>query len=222
LLAWAIVVETILALALMSLPLDTRGWEVNAGFLILGALLTTTTVVLSDAIKRISQGRDLARALYVELANRVARCCYDYEVPWQRFGGEQKVVASGRVRKFAPFEPIIYPSTASAIALLMSDAPQRLIQFYVHLAAWQREVETAYAAYHPQPVPARDVRLLAYRLHQTLGPGLEALTALGRMVDAPELLDETAIAALDRIRGSKPEGTLRERLFKLAHDVPKR
>ena len=219
----AIIVVTLLALGLMSLPLDSRGWEVNAGFLIFGALLTTAVVLLSDSLRREAQARNLAHALYVELVNRVARCCFDYEAPWEKFGNTTpSSISASRTRKFAPFEPIIYASTARDIALLQGDAAQRLIQFYYQLAAWQRDVETTCEEVRlSDRVESRDIDRLAYRLHQTLEPGLEALRALGPMVDGWEQLDAAAIAYLDKFRGSKPDGTLQDRLARLVKRPPK-
>lgn len=44
----------------------------NAGYLILGGVIATFAAYVAEWAKRASQARELARALYVELADRVA------------------------------------------------------------------------------------------------------------------------------------------------------
>jgi len=55
------------------------GREANGGFLLLGTFVVILTTLLSGRIRRATQRRDLANRLYVELADRVARCCFDME-----------------------------------------------------------------------------------------------------------------------------------------------
>jgi hypothetical protein len=194
----------------------------NVGFLVCGALLSMTTVLLSDRIKRPMQARELARALYVELADRVARCCFDCEAPWNAYldpnFNKLGDMDSFRLRKFSPIEPVIYLATASEIAVLEGGAPQALIQFYYRLAAWQRDIENIAAESETKDagVPPNAIRLLATRVHQTLAPGLRALEALAPLVDDSKQIESSAIAGYDEFRcGTPPSVSLRDRIGKL-------
>jgi hypothetical protein len=193
------------------------GFLTNVGFLVIGGLITVMTGLINDKIKRPSQTRDLARALYVELAERVARCCFDCEAPWNKYLNPNNyalgAMDSFRLRKFSPIQPIIYTSTAGQLAMLEGKSPQALIQFYYRLAAWQRDIENIAAESQIAPDA---IRLLAIRVHQTLTPGLRALEALAPMVDGYEEIEAAAIAGYDEFRGSAPtEASLRKRINKL-------
>lgn len=67
-----------------------KEFPTNVGFLVIGGLITTITSLVSERIRRPSQARDLARALYMELADRVARCCFDCEAPWHNYERPRK------------------------------------------------------------------------------------------------------------------------------------
>ncbi len=113
-----------------------KEFPTNVGFLVIGGLITTITSLVSERIKRPSQARDLARALYMELADRVARCCFDCEVPWNNYLSAPEKMNSFRLRKFSPIPPVIYSSTAGQVAILEDDAPQApqaIIRFYFRL-----------------------------------------------------------------------------------------
>jgi hypothetical protein len=197
---------------------STNSQHNNVGYLLVGALISALAVPLTEWLKKPVQIRILAQGLYVELADRVARCCFDYESPWSEYKDKLK---SGMTRdylgKFAPFPPVIYQATASQISILDGDAPQRLIQFYCRLAAWQRDIEatsTLEGGFLESAVDAKDVQRLAYRLYQTLEAGQLALCALAPMVKEHEKLNADAIAAHDKFRKEKTSGTLHDRINK--------
>ncbi|MBI2294487.1 MAG: hypothetical protein HYU76_00235 [Betaproteobacteria bacterium] len=199
----------------------------NVGFLVLGALIAMFTTLLGDAAKRPAQARDLARALYEELADRAARCCIDCEAPWHEYLDINNCspgnMDSFRLRKFAPSAPIIYQSTAGHLAILENDAPQALIKFYHFLAAWERDIKNiaAESQNNKGGVAPDAVQFLARRLHQTLAPGLRALQALSSLVDEYAKIEAAAIAGYDDMRrGTRPKGTLRERMAALAGMPP--
>jgi len=220
LLAILMVVALVFSIAMMA----RNDFLTNVGFLVLGSLLAIFTTLFSEAIKRPAQARDLARALYEELADRVARCCFDCEAPWSEYldrNNENSAFANMdpfRLRKFSPGSPIIYLSTASQLAILENDAPQALIKFYFRLAAWQRDLENVAAGGQQNKggVSPEVCLFLAERLHQTLTPGLKALQALAPLVDEHEKIEAAAIAGYDETRkDTQAKGTLRERIMKL-------
>lgn len=133
-LGW-LMVAMVIALIFSITMISKSDFLTNVGFLVLGALIAIFTTLLGDVAKRPAQARDLARALYEELADRVARCCFDCEVPWSDYldrNNENSAFAnmdSFRLRKFSPGSPIIYSSTASQLAILENDAPQALVKF---------------------------------------------------------------------------------------------
>lgn len=195
-------------------------WYTNVGFLVTGALLSLWGGILADWIKRPHQAADLARGLYVELSDRVARCCYDCEAPWQDYlqdSTPRRTFPSVDIRKFVPEPPVIYPSTAAQISILPGDAPQEVVQFYNRLAAWRRDLVNIadWADNAGVSVRSEQVTLLAVRLFQTLRPGLRALEALAPMVPNHVQIEAQAIGALDRLMRHAEEGSLRERIGRL-------
>ena len=189
-------------------------WE-KLGFLFFGALITFLSVFVIDDTKRAIQATDLARALYEELANRVARCLFDFERPWEKWIDGPVEIDVLRLRKFMPAPPVIYPATASQIALLGNGAPQAIINFYARLAAYQKDMEDV--ADHCKrlniAVPPKLVAMIAGRLERTLSPGLEALKKLSKMVEGDEKIEAAAIRELDRLfQHERANQTLRQRI----------
>jgi hypothetical protein len=214
-----LIIAMIIAFAFSIAMIATNAFLINVGFLVLGALLAIFISILSEAIKRPAQARDLARALYEELADRVARCCFDFEIPWQTYLDTENpsggAMSSLRLRKFSPEPPIIFPSTASQLAILGNDAPQALIRFYYCLAAWKRDVVN-FADDNESALSREALCFLAQRLRQTLTPGLRALQALAPLVEEHGRIEMAAIAGYDEIRGnSQSTITLRERIDRL-------
>jgi len=142
---WKLAVYAGAVLIFAALLIPQEGLIGNIGFLILGAIIAFLSVFASDELKRTIQASELARALYEELANRVARCCFDFEEPWKKWIEAKNCgsndVSVMRLRKFTPVAPVIYPATAAQIALLGEDAPQAIIRFYVSLAVYQKDME---------------------------------------------------------------------------------
>lgn len=201
-------------------------WLANVGFLVLGTLIAVFTTLLSERVRRRTQMRDLARALHVELADRVARCCFDAEAPWNAWleihGHGSSVVNSFRLRKFIPENPIVYLSSAAQLALLGHDAAQALIKFYYRLAAWRRDLENIAAKSDDyENVETNDLQLLARRLRETLRPGLMALEAMEPLLEGNDAVEASAIAGYDDYRAdAKPTHGLRNRLRALIEEFP--
>jgi len=225
-----------LVLAVLSLYLifgRSDGMQVNAGFLLLGLVAGTFVSIAVEMAKRPLQRRDLARALHVELAEFVARCCFDFESPWRKYLApdlKAKDIDQFRLNKFVPARPIIFEAAASDIALLTGTAPQALIQFYYQVSAWRRDASNFVASLQaieqkdsgpfasPPTLDPAEARFLSQRLKQTLQPGLNALLALGKMVEDSEKVEDAAIASLDHV--SRPgaevsETSLRKRIAEL-------
>jgi hypothetical protein len=207
-----IVLGLIVAVALMMTLREGNSRDV--GLFILGGAFSTGTAFLLEEVKRTTKAQDTALALHVELSQLVARCCFDFQSPWS---GYYKQDGGGmdaeRVRKFSPNRPVIYPSTASDIALL-PNAAQALVEFYSRLGALQRAIDEA----------ARDikhVRPVAVRMRQALPPGLKALKALGSMVEGAEKIEDDAFTALGEALGKPaPALPLRATIEKLLNDYP--
>ena len=198
-----------LAIALgfgLALHLIEQPFLANVAFLTAGVLLAIVIDLVRESVRRPRQARDLARALYEELANRIARCVFDFEAPWERWTDRKNCTPTDvdivRLRKFIPISPTIYPATAAQIALLEGNAPQAIVRFYVSLAIYQKDMEDV--ADHCQRnnlpyVPPKLVALLAERLRRTLAPGLEALSELSKMVEGYERIDAEAIREADSL-----------------------
>lgn len=200
---WGLVLFLLIAFAFAIAMIFEGNFLANVGFLVIGAMIAVVAVLISDSVKRPAQARDLARALHAELSDRVARCCFDCEDPWHAYLDSNNYhpgeMDSVRLRKFSPVPPVIYPSTASQIAILKGNAPEALIQFYYRLAAWERDINSiaAESQSNKSGVAAKAVHLLAIRIHQTLAPGLRALQALSPLVEGPEHIENLAVAGYD-------------------------
>lgn len=200
----AFVVVAFIAIAYIMGLLPLGGEYSNLAFLVIGVVLSVFLTHFSEALRRPRERTELARALYSELADRLARCCFDYEEPWSAWIEERSApnnVDVLRVRKFTPFPPIVYPATASKLALLNNDAQQALITFYATLDAYRKDMNDIADRYNTGAtiVPGAYVARIAERLLRTLPPGYEALQALGEMVDDPTEIDAAAIRYSDTL-----------------------
>jgi len=185
--------------------------------LILGALLAVLGTRVSAWLKKPADEADLARAIHTELADRVARCCFDFEDPWHEYGINPEAIDSNRLRKFAPYDPIVYPALAGQIAMLPDGPLQCLLKFYFRLAAWQRDAENTADVYPDKLVQEAEVKRLSRRLRETLKPGLDALDAFTQLVREPCKIEDELLAAYDTFRRDnlpyyRPARSLRERL----------
>lgn len=193
----------------------------NVGFLILGALLGSYPPFLIAEYESRRDAKRIAVAIFQEVANRVARCCFDFEKPWGTLYLSPKAMEGARLRKFAPEPPIIYPALAPQIAIFKNDVGQALIRFYIFLSAWQKNIEISADEITSLKAPgahisARQVLQLARRLRNTLKPGLDILEKLGPLVPGAEQIELDAIVELDNLfpedhpNAGKP---LRERIL---------
>lgn len=185
----------------------------NVGFLILGAAASIYPGFLIEHLRRRRDTKTLARAIHCELANRVARCCFDFESPWKALLTQQTDMPAFRLRKFTPEPPIIYPAAAAQIAML-EGAASAIIEFYIFLAAWRRDIENTVKEMEGSRANQSQLSPLAKRLRQTLRPGLDALQALRGQVPNAEQVERDAIAGLDRLSKDHPNKgkSLRERI----------
>ena len=119
---------------------DREDYVANFGFLIIGVLIGTYPVFLIEELRRAREKRILTESLYHELANRVARCCFDFESPWSRYWTQLDSTTEFWLRKFIPEPPVIYPAVASNISVLGAGAARTVIEFYIALAAWERDI----------------------------------------------------------------------------------
>lgn len=206
--------------------LDGNPWLSNIGFLVAGGLLTTSVELLRQSIERPKRTVEISRSLYQELANRVARCVFDYEKPWEAWikpnSCRENEVNLIRLRGFIPIPPVVYPATASQIGLLSDDAAQAIIRFYAAHSIFRKDMEDA-AAYCERLdltyVPPELITRLAERLRRTLKPGLHALTELSKTVNGYELIDAVAIRDSDLLfKHQRSHQSLRERLTYYVHD----
>ena len=211
---------TVAILAYSIFMMLREDWKANTGFLVFGALLAVLATLMLASLKRPADVADLSRAIHTELADRVARCCFDYEAPWGKYDQHEdnRPMDPNRLRRFASFPPIIYPATAGQIAILDDDALQSLMKFYYRLAAWQRDVEnTADACDRGASAQTGDLWRLGRRLRETLKPGIEALKAFDKVVRDPHKIEDDLLAAYDVFRkdlnpAHDPIPSLRERL----------
>src|SRR5687768_16418731 len=77
------------------------GFFGNVGFLIFGALLGIYPVFILDEFNRWCASRNVAKALFQELAKLVGGCCFDFEAPWRGLlSGKGSGIPVDRLRKF--------------------------------------------------------------------------------------------------------------------------
>jgi hypothetical protein len=219
----ALAILFVLCCVFAALLLARNDWVTNVGFLVVGALIAVITTLLSERFKRETLSRDLARSLYLELADRVARCCWDSETPWSAWLDlnycQANEVDSFRLRKFLPDRPIIFEASASQLAILGGEAPQAMLKFYYRLAAWRRDLDNiaAQSDRGDGKVDPKTVNFLAKRLYQTLMPGLRALEAMQTSVEDHEQIEASALAGyVDYSMTTHPPGSLREKLMRVA------
>lgn len=177
----------------------------NVSFLIFGVLVAFVVEDVRGSVARKRRTKDLSLAIYQELANRLARCVFDFESPWESWMDPANCpsgIELARLRKFIPISPVIYPATASEIGLLGNEVPQPLIRFYVALAIYQQDMNHVVDFCQRnslQFVPPAMAAMLAERLRRTLSPGLQALRAFtnANLVEDYGEIDRQAIADSD-------------------------
>jgi len=203
------------------LTLVDRPFLANITFLVAGALVAIAAQLTIEAGKRADRIQDVAGSLYHELANRLARCVFDFEKPFEKWGNHRDVgdaeVDVLRLRRFMAIAPTIYPAIAGEISLLAPNAGQAIINFYARFEIYRTDMEALAKDCELREltfVPPKHVAILAGRLKRTLRPGLQALRALAALVPNHKQIDAEAIGDLDSL-GFKHERehlTLQQRL----------
>src|SRR5688572_9660703 len=111
------------AIAGAILAVGTKEYVANFGFLVFGALIGTGSVFFIEELRREREKTTMTLSLFYELANRVARCCFDFEDPWHKFLARAESMDEFRLRKFISEPPIIYPAVAPQLSMLEEGAP---------------------------------------------------------------------------------------------------
>jgi len=132
-----------LALALRFLWSEIE-WANTLGNVIVGAILALGASTYIEKQKREQLVDDLSIALYHELANRVARCCFDFENPWSRDWTTPRNRGVFGVTKFIPQPPTVFDGNADKLALLGPEVPAAMMAFYFRLWVLHRDIETLY------------------------------------------------------------------------------
>jgi hypothetical protein len=191
----------------------------EAGLFILGGLLTIGTTTFLEDVNRTLKAQDVVRPIHAEFANRVARCCFDFENPWSKYYKNPSMggLDAERIRKFSPDPPIIYPATAAQFGLLPQEAPEALVEFYTRLVGLQRAIDEAAT----DPGNTKYIEAVARRMRHTLRPGLDGLKTLGSVVRRPDATENAAYANLGEALGmAAPKLSLRASIEKLLREHP--
>ena len=186
---------------------DTKVWDEWVRGLVsvlLGAGIAFLAVIIHDFRRRNAEARDVAGALYQEIADRAARCCLDFYKSWQghlidpNAQTGKKRFCLKRLLKFRPADPVVYPDLGIKMALLKPGVASPVIHFYFRLDAWRRDIDhwrdrdgSDYFS-NTEFLAPEDCRLLAKRLGETLSPALDALAALESAVPGHAQLDQRA------------------------------
>ncbi len=175
----------------------------NVGFLMLGAAFGSYPPFLIAEYYANRDRKRMATALFQELSNRVARCCFDFEAPWKELRSAAIPMDISRLRKFAPIPPVIYPALAPHISIFNNDIGQTLIRFYIFLSAWEKDIETTAEEFTNKgmPVNPQDIKRLSSHLRRTLKPGKDALEGMAKsgLIKNPEQIENAAIIELDKL-----------------------
>ena len=165
----------------------SAGWmqAIFAGLAII-AVYFVASMSIRDAVKRQAKEakahkENLARTIHAELADLVARCCFDSERVWQNHWSK-KAPSVGfdktKLRCFAPAQPTIFSNASGDLALLGENVPLRLVQFYNGLSALRRDIHDITEGMTNHPATQPQSQQVAQRFFLTLRPGLDALLAL--------------------------------------------
>jgi hypothetical protein len=145
--------------------------------------------------------RNLETALYQELSDRAARCCYDYTKPWHAYryaDPSHEAMSVFRLRKFLPVHTPIYDTAGASLGLLDPRAMALLSHFHFRLSAWKRDIESFSSQPLCYELNEGEYRLMAKRLSETLVPALQALEALAPFVKEHDEIEERSISQYGR------------------------
>jgi hypothetical protein len=200
----------------------------NVGFLVLGAAFGSYPAFLIAEYYAYRDRKRMATAIFQELSNRVARCCFDFESPWKDLQSTTIPMDVSRLKKFAPIPPVIYPALAPHIAIFDNTIGQSVIRFYIFLSAWEKDIQTTTEEFEVRKIPINpnDVRRLSRRLRNTLTSGKDALEGIAKsgLVKNPEQIEFAAIIELDKLfpkAHPSSETPLRERIQNALDDSQK-
>jgi len=205
-----------LALLLFGGGLVATGWPPGneaLGNVLLGAGIALSATYLTEKWKRDQLGSDLAETLYHELANRVARLCFDYEAPWSLYEVRPRPLGRFSVGKFVPEIPTIFMANADKLALFGSLAPTALMSFYFRMTVLRRDIENLRedARDHSDLGPDQ-LRIIASRYAAAIVPAINALDALAPFVANAARIEAAAMDTFDPGPDRRRPGSLRERL----------
>jgi hypothetical protein len=108
---------------------NSGAWAV-AGTLT-GGMIGFGATTYHDHMRRAKELSDVVASLYVEIADRGARCLNDYIAPWhhvERVPTEKK--KGSWVGKFRPVDPVVYSGSAAKLGLLPADTLIAIVHFY--------------------------------------------------------------------------------------------
>jgi len=92
---------------------------------IVGGTISFWATEVQERNRRKNDLADVTASLYVEIADRSARCLGDYLYPWYRYETQSKIELrkenAAWVGKFRPVNPVVYPGVAAKIGLLCAD-----------------------------------------------------------------------------------------------------
>lgn len=179
-------------------PIESLG---TLGDVVVGGVVALAASYYIEQSRRGQLGRDLAAALYYELANRVARCVVDFNDPWSaRWENPPKHLTRFAPGKFVPEQPVVFNSNADKMALLPEEVPGALMGFYFRLMTVGRDIANAGeegAAAISYNIGEGNMKLIARRFGATLIPGKAALVALARYVPKHAAIEAEALDTMD-------------------------
>lgn len=178
----------------------------SMGYLVVGGLIAAGFLVAHEWIKSPIRAADLSVVLHAEISDRAARCCFDCET-WAGYVQRQpmKKRNSFDIKKFTPLAPVIYPATASQLAILNAATTRSIIEFYFRLGACQRNFPNIADKIGTGTASDTELKLLYSRFERTLQPALDALISLGAMVSDAEKIENNALDSYDH--GRNPRST---------------
>ena len=164
---------------------------------------------------------DLASALYHELSHHVARCCFDFESPWNGYAKSPKDLVRFTVLKFLPEPPIVYTANADKLILLGEGPAAALMAFYFRISVVRRDIMNSVEEMGAANVKANYVQMIGTRFARTLRPGMEALEVLSPQVPNASYIEQLALKAVSEGMPDRAVGLLRERLAAAMLDADK-
>src|SRR5689334_6866247 len=182
------------------------------GNILVGAALTLTATSVVEQWKRNRLKKDLAVAIYHELATRVARCCVDFDKPWSEYWKNPVPLSRFTVRKFRPEPGTIFDANADKLALFETNQAAALIEFYFRLGVVRRDIDNlSDEPTESSGLGSKAIQMIASRFAASLDPGLKALNALATLVPDHASIETAALEAIAKLSSTRDvTGTLRQ------------